>query len=73
MPGLLDGGGSKVDVRDAGRGVRYILGGRYVSLEELATTPARIAERVAVLTNRLTNITMDGVRTLHLKLDATSV
>lgn len=104
LPGLLDGGGSTVDVRDVARGMiaaaergvnggRYILGGRYVSFEELATTLARvtgvsaptvripplvletlarIAERVAVLTNRPTNITLDGVRTLHLKLDVSS-
>lgn len=104
LPGLLDGGGSTVDVRDVARGMiaaaergvnggRYILGGRYVSFEELATTLARvtgvsaptvripsfvletlarIAERAAVLTNRPTNITLDGVRTLHLKLDVSS-
>lgn len=53
LPGLLDGGGSTVDVRDGARGMiaaaeegvnggRYILGGRYVSFEELASTLTRI-------------------------------
>lgn len=35
-------------------------------------TLERVAERVSVLTNRPSNLTLDGVRTLHLKLDASS-
>ena len=35
-------------------------------------TLARVAERVSVFTNRPSNLTLDGVRTLHLKLDASS-
>ncbi len=104
LPGLLDGGGSTVDVRDVARGMiaaaehgingdRYILGGRYVSFEELAATLtrvtgvptpklvipptvletlARVAERFSALTKRPSNLTLDGVRTLHLKLDVSS-
>lgn len=41
-----------------------------MELEKAAYLP--VAERVAVLTNRPTSITLDGVRTLHLKLDVSS-
>ena len=38
----------------------------------LLETLARVAERASRFTNRPSNLTLDGVRTLHLKLDASS-